>query len=165
MVLCCELYTKDYNFATLFLGKKTSVLGEKWSVYAPWTISDYGNKPSRDLRTGCFHTHENFFRNRIKSHWNQIVFTIFRLIWNQTDVRLVPNQSENGKYNLILVWFNKISLFPARSFMPPNEATDEPRRAILITETVSAVITSKGITTAMGYDTFVESTFVYRTLV
>ena len=28
----------------------------------------------------------------------------------QTDtVRLVPNQSENGKYNLILVWFNNIS--------------------------------------------------------
>ena len=34
---------------------------------------------------------------------NQIVFTIFQLIWNQTDVRLVPNQSENGKYNLILL--------------------------------------------------------------
>ena len=30
-----------------------------------------------------------------------IVITIFRLIWNRTDVRLVPNQSENGKYNLI----------------------------------------------------------------
>ena len=25
-------------------------------------------------------------------------FIIFRLIWNQTDVRLVPNQSENGVY-------------------------------------------------------------------
>ena len=31
------------------------------------------------------------------------------MIWNQTVVRLVPNQSENGKYNLILGWFNKIS--------------------------------------------------------
>ena len=30
-------------------------------------------------------------------------FSILRLIWNQTDVRLVPNQSENGKYNLISV--------------------------------------------------------------
>ena len=50
-----------------------------------------------------------FQRNRINSIWNQIVFTILRLIWNQTDVRLVPNQSENGKYNLISVWFNKIS--------------------------------------------------------
>ena len=46
------------------------------------------------------------FRNLIKSNRNQIVFTIFRLIWNQTDVRLVPNQSANGKYNLISVWFN-----------------------------------------------------------
>ena len=27
----------------------------------------------------------------------------------QTDVRLVPNQSEIGNYNLISVWFNKIS--------------------------------------------------------
>ena len=36
------------------------------------------------------------------------LFTIFRLIWNQTDIRLVPKQSENGNYNLISVWFNKI---------------------------------------------------------
>ena len=27
---------------------------------------------------------------------------------NQTDVRLAPNQSENGKYNLISVLFTKI---------------------------------------------------------
>ena len=37
-----------------------------------------------------------------------MVFTIFPLIWFQTEVRLDPNQSENGKYNLISVWFNKI---------------------------------------------------------
>ena len=50
-------------------------------------------------------------RNIIKSNRNQIVFIIFRLTWNQTDsVRLVPNQSENGKYNLISVWLNKISI-------------------------------------------------------
>ena len=34
---------------------------------------------------------ENFFPNLIKWTQNQIVFTIFRLIWNQMDVRLVPN--------------------------------------------------------------------------
>ena len=34
---------------------------------------------------------------------NQILFTSFRLIFNQTKSSLVPNQSENGKYNLILV--------------------------------------------------------------
>ena len=44
---------------------------------------------------------EKYFQNLIKSTRNQIVFTIFRLIWNQTDIRLDPNQSENGKYNLI----------------------------------------------------------------
>ena len=42
---------------------------------------------------------EKYFRNLIKSTRNQIVFTIFRLIWNPTDVRLVSNQSENGIYN------------------------------------------------------------------
>ena len=48
-------------------------------------------------------------RNLIKSTRNQIVFTIFPLIWNQTNVRFVPYQSENGKYNMISSWFNKIS--------------------------------------------------------
>ena len=52
---------------------------------------------------------DNFFRNLMKSNRNHIVFTIFRLIWNQTDACLVLNQSEIGKYNLISVWFNKIS--------------------------------------------------------
>ena len=52
---------------------------------------------------------ENSFQNLVISNWTQIVFTIFRLIWNQTDIRLVPNQSENGKYNLISGWINKIS--------------------------------------------------------
>ena len=57
----------------------------------------------------CLHT-EEFFRNLKKSTRNQIVFIIFRLIWIQTDVRLDPNLSENGKYNLISVWFDKISV-------------------------------------------------------
>ena len=49
---------------------------------------------------------DKFFRNLIKSNRNQIVFTIFRLIYNQTDVRLVQNKSEIGKYNLIFVSCN-----------------------------------------------------------
>ena len=32
------------------------------------------------------------------------------MIWNRTDLSLVPNQSEDSKYNLISVWFNKISV-------------------------------------------------------
>ena len=55
----------------------------------------------------CQHA-EKSLRNLIKSNRSQIVYTIFRLIWNKTDIRLVPNQMENGKYNLILVWFKKI---------------------------------------------------------
>ena len=54
-------------------------------------------------------THRKYFPNLIESNGNQIVFTMHRLISNQTDVLLVPNQLENGKYNLIWVWFNKIS--------------------------------------------------------
>ena len=46
---------------------------------------------------------EESFPNLVKSNLNQIVFTMHRLIWNKTDVRLVPNQLENGKYNLISV--------------------------------------------------------------
>ena len=48
-------------------------------------------------------------RNLIKSKQNQIVFTIFRLILNQTDASLVLNQSVHGKHNLISGRFNKIS--------------------------------------------------------
>ena len=52
---------------------------------------------------------EKSFPSLIESNRNQIVFTNFRLIWNQTDAHLVLNQSENGKYYLISVWFDKIS--------------------------------------------------------
>ena len=40
----------------------------------------------------------------------KFLFTIFRLIWNQTDACFVPNQSVHGKFNLISVWFDNISL-------------------------------------------------------
>ena len=40
---------------------------------------------------------------------SSIVFYHFLwFIWNQTEFRLIQSQSENDKYNLILVWFNKI---------------------------------------------------------
>ena len=58
------------------------------------------------VRLIVVHTHK-FFRSLIKSIWIQIVFTNFRLIWIQTDVRSVPNQPENGKYNLISGLFKK----------------------------------------------------------
>ena len=54
------------------------------------------------LQTYAIHV-EKSFGNLIKSTRNQIVFTMHRLIWIQTTVRLDPNQSENGKYNLISV--------------------------------------------------------------
>ena len=39
----------------------------------------------------------------------RLYLPIFQMIYNQEDIRLVPNQSENDKYNLVSVWFNKIS--------------------------------------------------------
>ena len=60
-------------------------------------------------RNSCSVYAEKSFRNLIKSNRNQIVFNIFRLIWNQTDIHLVQNQSESGKYNLISGWYKKIS--------------------------------------------------------
>ena len=42
----------------------------------------------------CVSHREIFFEILLNQNKNEIVFTIFRLIWNQTDsVRLVPNQS------------------------------------------------------------------------
>ena len=35
---------------------------------------------------------------------------IYRLIWIQTNFHLDPNQSENGKYDLISGWSNKFSI-------------------------------------------------------
>ena len=61
------------------------------------------------ISTGYVQVHkEKTFWNLVNSHRNQILFTICRLIWNQTDVHLAPNQSKNGEYNLISVWINKI---------------------------------------------------------
>ena len=64
----------------------------------------------REVLPSCTILHkEIFFWNLIELNRNQIIFTIFQLIWNETEIRLVPKQSESGKYNLILGWLNKIS--------------------------------------------------------
>ena len=45
-------------------------------------------------------------------NWNQVVLTIFRLNLNQTELRLLQNQSEYDEYNLISVDLTRIrSLF------------------------------------------------------
>ena len=62
-------------------------------------VSQYRHGHLEDWKN--LHT-EKYFRNIIKSTRGQIVFTIFRLLWNQTDIRLVPTHSEYGKYYLIL---------------------------------------------------------------
>jgi len=46
-------------------------------------------------------THIELFSKSYQINLKSDCIYHIRLIWNQTDVRLVPNQSENGKYNLI----------------------------------------------------------------
>ena len=60
-------------------------------------------RPVNKLTTKYAKHTEKCFQNLIKSNRNQIVSIIFRMIWNQTDVHLIQNQSENGEYNLISV--------------------------------------------------------------
>ena len=74
-----------------------------------WTFFIFMIRRGPRIQVFCVYTRRIFFRNLIESNRIQIVFAIFRLISNQMDIRLVPNQSENGKYNLIPIWFNKIS--------------------------------------------------------
>ena len=44
---------------------------------------------------------EKSFRNLVDPNRKSDYIYHFRLIWNQTEFCLVPNQSENNKYNLI----------------------------------------------------------------
>ena len=62
------------------------------------------------IMQGEMHT-EKYFRNTIKSIRNQIVFTILRLIGNQTEFQFLLNLSENDNYDPDLVQNNAI---PAR---------------------------------------------------
>ena len=45
------------------------------------------------------HTETSFNLGKLNEVW--IVITLFRLLWNQTEFCLVPNQSENAEYNLM----------------------------------------------------------------
>ena len=45
----------------------------------------YDAQKRQSIHTG------KYFRNLVKSNRNQIVFTLFRFIWNQTDVCLALN--------------------------------------------------------------------------
>ena len=54
------------------------------------------------------HALGEIFSQSCSSNINQIVFIIFRLIWIQTDFRLVSNESKNYKYNLTSLWLHRI---------------------------------------------------------
>ena len=56
------------------------------------SISEIGKFLNKKSYTCIMHT-EIYFCNIIKSNRNQVAYTLFRLIRNQTDVHLVPKQS------------------------------------------------------------------------
>ena len=53
--------------------------------------------------------HGDIFWNLIESERDRFVFTIFGLVWNQTNIHLVPDQSRKGECNLVSIWFGRIS--------------------------------------------------------
>ena len=105
-----------FSFRSIFKWFSTKMNSAWWKIDRKSVITIYMfwiNKIPKIITwvydASKLHTEKSFL-NLIKSNQKQIVFIIFRLIWHQTDsVRLVLNQSWNGKYNLISVWFNKIS--------------------------------------------------------
>ena len=76
------------------------------------------------ITTWDWHIHRKIFS---KYYWikpkSDCIYHLPIDLEHQTDsVRLVPNQSENGTYNLISVWFNNISVsFPCAP--PENPST------------------------------------------
>ena len=61
----------------------------------------------------CLSFHKNTSRE-MQEYWyrfleSECIYHAPIDLEQQTDVRLVPNQSENGKYNLISFWLNKTS--------------------------------------------------------
>ena len=112
-LLLSVIWSESFNY---FLSCKVKVFFLKFfqSGLSPSHLAEKfqrksNNKKKSNQKIFPAHT-QKYFSNLIKSTRNHNVFTIFRLIWNTNGrVRLVPNQSENGKYNLISGWCNKIS--------------------------------------------------------
>ena len=76
----------------LFLPQKYLVISlVKHGEYF-YVISDVKKNQQMDAR-------RNIFGILCESNQNRILFTIFRLIWNQMEFCLVLSESENGKYN------------------------------------------------------------------
>ena len=98
-----HILTDDTKTA-IVLSSSKYLAGNVFQPDRVWTGIVYGQIFSRFTHTQIF-----LFEVLLNQTEIIIVFTIFRLIWNQTVVRLVLNQSENGKWNMISFWFVKIS--------------------------------------------------------
>ena len=83
---------------------------------------------------------DKFFRNLIKSNRNQIVFTIFRLIYNQTEYSLYPNQWECGIYNQTFVDFATIRSRFLFVFIASNYRDKEKIRNLLHVDLLHKIV-------------------------
>ena len=92
------------------LGRHLNLILETCKEFLTFLLRGICRKDSNsDQKTIMMSVHTGkSFRSLIKSNRNQIVFTISRLIWNQTNFRLVRNKFEKHKYNQNLIWLNKI---------------------------------------------------------
>ena len=71
----------------------------------------------------------SFFLNLVKSNPNQIVFTIFQWICSEKNVHLVPNQSENSKFQHTLPQIGP-SLKRPSHFVPSPKNVRNMKRVI-----------------------------------
>ena len=97
-------HPRDRWFCTESLHKRCSIAPRNAARKLEINVLDSNYFLSQIAR--CLLT-EKSFRNLIKSNQNQIVWTIFRLIWNQADiVRLVSNQSNMYHRCMVnTIWF------------------------------------------------------------
>ena len=97
----------DYDLCAIFLSARNLVefyLVQEMKGKTVTTIMyriEFKRKLKYSFVSVEFAHTEKSIRNLIKSNRNHIAFIIFRLIWNQTEFRLVTNHSENDNYNLI----------------------------------------------------------------
>ena len=56
----------------------------------------------------CVHMEYTFW-SHFETDRDRIVFKFFQLVWNQTDVRLVPDRLEDDECNPVSVWLSWIS--------------------------------------------------------
>ena len=119
-ILCICMCDRQSHFGKKANSIRQSLSGLIWAGFVKQKTKDGKKQMQKKIRiqsgflyrtireTVSIAARREIFSKSYSINRNQIVLSNFWLIWIQTDVRLNPNQSENGKYNLISGWFNQI---------------------------------------------------------